>query len=830
VISMNESKRLRCHRLRPLTLRHGLIWGTLLLAIGLAAPARAAENWFENGLAELKVGNYQAAVNAFSLAIESVPHDFEALNNRGFARIYTGDYEGAVADCTRAIEINPGSAKAYNNRGFARLFIDAHDLAIEDFNQALVINPRYVDAYSNRCLAWIRKEKYTLAIEDCAEALAINPRSAKALYNRGFARDRQGDAAGALDDYIQALAVNPNYVEVYNNIAWILATATAPQLRDGRRAVIFAEKAAASTPDPNILDTLAAAYAEAGRFDEAVALENRIVSLMDAEGRHAPGIAAHVARLNLYEEGRPYRDPAYRQTAGDSRLLETRLAKLERRLTEPLVPVDYQPDQAPPAEGAARRNQTPASAVLLAQNETSAPVAAPPAARDQTLHTPLDTPLEITLETETPQPDRVLYDIETVPFNGTLHGTLPHLLYTPRNGFSGTDRFTFRARNEAGNSNLATIVILVGAAPESPTSASTPAEVAPTAAAPQMQPAEAAPAAADGASTPAAPGPAEPPRGSEVQAPDEATAADTMPGDASPAPPAASAEAAALQPTTVEGLPPDSAYTIQVRSAKTAAGAAKLVAQFRKDGFTAFSQAVEVGDRGIWHRVFVNGYASKQEAQTALAALDATRFKDAFVRPLPAGLAGTPAENAPAMPSPPTESDTAAVASSAAATAAPSAPSPPAVNYPYAYQVKSYREKSQAYQLGLELTSQGYTAFLGASQLGSTGYWQRVYVGCFRTPEEAEALRQDLIRDGFADAFLTYLEFGIAVTAADSDPQGEELENRLLAAGFLPYRLPRPEGGKAPVVMVGGYHQQEEARAALEALGAAGFMGRLVAR
>ena len=121
----------RCHGFRHL-LGLTVLLGILMVTV---ATATAVGNWFEQGLADLKNKEYQAAVDKFTMAIEAVPDDFEALNNRGFARIYTGDYDGAIEDCSRSIAINPGSAKAYNNRGLARLFIGAFDEAIVDFDQ-----------------------------------------------------------------------------------------------------------------------------------------------------------------------------------------------------------------------------------------------------------------------------------------------------------------------------------------------------------------------------------------------------------------------------------------------------------------------------------------------------------------------------------------------------------------------------------------------------------------------------------------------------------------------------------------------------------------------
>jgi tetratricopeptide (TPR) repeat protein len=363
----------------------------------VANTAAATQNWFEQGLAALKAKDYQAAVDKFTLAIEAVPDDFEALNNRGFARIYSGDYRGAIEDCSRSIAINPGSAKAYNNRGLARLFTGEFDDAIADFNQAITINPRYVDAYSNRGLAWSQKEDYARAIADCTEALHLNPRAAKALYSRGFARDRQGDPGGAMRDYIQVLKVNPDYVEAFNSMAWIMATSPDDRLRDGRRAVAYAEKAVDnSPPDINFLDTLAAAYAEAGRFDEAIAIENRIISLL-ARARQPEAIPMHVERMNHYEEGRPYREPITIQSVSAVTDLQGELQAIDDLVFAPeLTRVAYETPEAVQsmtAESSAK-NDAP-QPMLVAQTAPTLP-ATVPEAYSQSIQTAPDTPVEIT--------------------------------------------------------------------------------------------------------------------------------------------------------------------------------------------------------------------------------------------------------------------------------------------------------------------------------------------------------------------------------------------------------------------------------------------------
>ncbi len=808
---------------------------------GIAAAT--TDNWFEQGLVELKNGRYQRAVDAFTVAIEAVPHDFEALNNRGFARIFTGDYDGAIADCTQAIAYNPGSAKSYNNRGFAYIFKESYPAAVKDFDRAIAINPRYVDAYSNRCLAYIRQEQYDQAVTDCSRALAINPRSAKALYNRGFARDRQGDPAGALGDYVQALSVNPDYIEVYNNIAWILATSPDERLRDGERAVALAERAAAHNPDVNFMDTLAAAYAEAGRFDEAVAMENRVISMLAASGA-ASDLGPHVERLSRFEDGRPYRDPVRIRTVSAVTDLDRKLETLDRLMQAgDTQTADHPTPETGTAVSAALDTETPDAAVLpavqLAQT-TSPPAPDEIRVTDQTVFTPVDTPVEITLRAESGNQLPLTFDIETVPFQGALRGRLPHLIYTPRPGFSGTDRFTFRAGNAVSQSRLATVVINVGqkrddtvgdtdrrTAPKPPAADADAPASEPVADTPPPSP----PAAEeDQMPTPAVSLPAEPVPGSAAMKPAEGPSADaeeTPPSEGvrsdDPAP------TPAVAPARPDDLAPESVYTIQVRSVNTAESAAREVATLRREGFAAFSHPADIPGKGTWYRIYINGYATKEAARQGLAALDATRFKGAYIRRIPETLR-PPAAPPPAADAPPPVVAPPAASEAVTPAATPEPDAPPPDTYPYAFQIKSYREKNDAFQLGVELTSLGRKTFIGVSRLGTTGNWYRVYTGCFRTPEEGERMRDDLTAEGFEDAFLTTIPYTIAIHPPEHDPRGETLENQLLAKGYLPYRLPESASGADHRVLVGGFQSEAEAGETLERLKRLGYDVRVVPR
>ena len=118
----------------------------------------------------------------------------------------------------------------------------------------------------------------------------------------------------AVDAYRAALKLNPNLPGALNNLAWILATSPDDQLRNGSEAIQLAEHACELTQQnrPLFLGTLAAAYAEAGRFAEAVAMAEKAEQSATDAGQAAVA-AKNRQLLELYRAGKPYHEPA---TAG----------------------------------------------------------------------------------------------------------------------------------------------------------------------------------------------------------------------------------------------------------------------------------------------------------------------------------------------------------------------------------------------------------------------------------------------------------------------------------------------------------------------------------
>jgi tetratricopeptide (TPR) repeat protein len=145
------------------------------------------------------------------------------------------------------------------------------------------------------------------AIVHYQKALQINPDYAEAHNNLGNAFRQMGRMDEAIVHYQKALQIKPDNAEVQNNLARVLATCPQASLRNGNKAVELAQRANQLTGDGNpvVLGTLAAAYAEAGRFPEAVKTAQRALQLAETQSNTALADAIR-SQLKLYQAGIPF--------------------------------------------------------------------------------------------------------------------------------------------------------------------------------------------------------------------------------------------------------------------------------------------------------------------------------------------------------------------------------------------------------------------------------------------------------------------------------------------------------------------------------------------
>ena len=262
------------------------------------------------GVAYYSKGQLDLAIGDYNKAIELNPWLIEPYNNRGLAYSIQGKYDQAIRDLDQAIELNPSYAEAYNSRGIAYSMQGKYDQAIRDLNQAIELNPSHAKAYDFRGIAYRSKGEYDQAIRDFDRAIELNPGFAEAYYNRDLAYRRKAALEQAIRDLGKTIELNPDSAHAHNSLAWILATCPEPHIRDGAEAVRLAERACELTDykAPANLDTLAAAYAELGQFDQAVKTAEKALRLAQ-KARKTESAEGIRARMELYKAKRPYREP-----------------------------------------------------------------------------------------------------------------------------------------------------------------------------------------------------------------------------------------------------------------------------------------------------------------------------------------------------------------------------------------------------------------------------------------------------------------------------------------------------------------------------------------
>jgi tetratricopeptide (TPR) repeat protein len=209
----------------------------------------------------------------------------------------------APAYFDRRVQANPKDTYALFMRGSGLSAKGEQDSAIKDFDECIRLSATDAGAYNGRANAWYNKKDLDKAIADYTQAIRHSPRWALAYFHRGNTWSDKKDYVKAIADYNQTMVLDPNYLPVLNRAAWLLATCPNQKVRNGKRAVELAKKALnANKQDAKTMDTLAAAYASAGNFTEAVRWQERVL-----EDEQFMNNADARSRLELYRKKQPYR-------------------------------------------------------------------------------------------------------------------------------------------------------------------------------------------------------------------------------------------------------------------------------------------------------------------------------------------------------------------------------------------------------------------------------------------------------------------------------------------------------------------------------------------
>jgi len=240
-----------------------------------------------------------------------------AHNNLGYLCVERGEPDKAISHFETALRIRSSKRDPHYSVGSAFVQMNLADAlgrkgqpdeAMVHYEEAIKLQPNYADAYFNRGNILFAEGRIDEAMADWEKTLQIQPNDADAHTCLGNALLRRGSVKEAVAHYEKAIALAPEDSHSRINIAWVLATAPDASIRDGIKAVEFAQQAVelSGGKDPKFLRTLAAAYAESGRFSEAITTTKQAIMIATMQGKAG---LAHVLEedVGLYRAHVPLR-------------------------------------------------------------------------------------------------------------------------------------------------------------------------------------------------------------------------------------------------------------------------------------------------------------------------------------------------------------------------------------------------------------------------------------------------------------------------------------------------------------------------------------------
>jgi tetratricopeptide (TPR) repeat protein/4-amino-4-deoxy-L-arabinose transferase-like glycosyltransferase len=254
-------------------------------------------------------GRLDEAIAHARTALRLQPDLAQSHGSLGLALTMQGKLDEAIAHLREALRLKPEYADAHYYLANALAGQGKFDEAIAEYTETLRLRPDFADVHCNLGNVFVTRGQLEQAIVQYREALRTKPDLFEAQYNWAFALVRQGRSQEAIAHYAEAVRLNPNQVEALDGLARLLATDKDERARNPAKAVELARRACELTvfQDPVKLDTLAMAYAEAGRFQEAIQTASRGIDLATT-ARNQELADAIRSRLRLYQLGKPYHE------------------------------------------------------------------------------------------------------------------------------------------------------------------------------------------------------------------------------------------------------------------------------------------------------------------------------------------------------------------------------------------------------------------------------------------------------------------------------------------------------------------------------------------
>ncbi len=260
-------------------------------------------------LTENQLRYWRDSESLFSHAIAVTKDNALAHLNLGAALQEQKQLSQALLQYQEALRLDPTRHEAYNNIG--RILSDQGNPreALDYCVESVRLNPKSPFSHNNLGLVLMELGRFDEAMGQFSEAAQLDASYAPPRFQMGRILLKQGRDAEAMPRFHEALRIEPDNLQMLTYLARVLAADENPEIRSGAEALELATRASqlAGQAQPVALDTLAMAYAENGRFDQAVQAGREAVNLAGAAGQKDDA-AVMQQRLELYQKRQPWRE------------------------------------------------------------------------------------------------------------------------------------------------------------------------------------------------------------------------------------------------------------------------------------------------------------------------------------------------------------------------------------------------------------------------------------------------------------------------------------------------------------------------------------------
>ncbi|MEW6305429.1 MAG: tetratricopeptide repeat protein [Verrucomicrobiota bacterium] len=268
-----------------------------------------ATAYFVLGSISYDRGDFLRAFEHVQTGLRIRPWEQRAHIQMGNTLVAIQRREEALRHYTEAVRLRPDFAGGRFGLAFCLQQLGRYEEAVAQYREGLRTDPGNLQVHLNLGTLLSGLDKPAEALPHCQRAVELEPANADAHFRLAVALADLRRAREAIRHYGLAIRLQPDSALALNGLAWLLATHPDPQLRNGPEAVRLALRACELHGRQYAVpwDTLAAAYAEGGRFQEAIEAAGRAIDMVNAAGQ--PAQAAEILqRLELYRSGRPFRD------------------------------------------------------------------------------------------------------------------------------------------------------------------------------------------------------------------------------------------------------------------------------------------------------------------------------------------------------------------------------------------------------------------------------------------------------------------------------------------------------------------------------------------